>query len=278
MAQATVMNRTRYFCHRCNKEISPNLQDFTCPTCLLGFIEEMSADRIVSAEAAQLFEPLIHALSGAGDALTESQRDTRTSRLNRMARRWGSSGNSGTNQNNIWEHVDDVLFGLSGGSSNSLALGSLGSLIGAQGTIGEHMWGAEGYNNIIMRLLSRMEDSGPPPASDERIAALPLVDVSDELIAREEQCVVCSEEFPADSKACVLPCKHTFHPNCISRWLKLHDTCPICRKNLAGEVTMDESPSPRQPSSAASSSSDTSAPPARDDESTGFRHWPSVLE
>lgn len=33
-----------------------------------------------------------------------------------------------------------------------------------------------------MQLLSRMEDSGPPPASDERIAALPLVDVSDELI------------------------------------------------------------------------------------------------
>lgn len=33
--------------------------------------------------------------------------------------------------------------------------GSLGSLIGAQGTAGEHIWGAEAYDNIIARVCCK---------------------------------------------------------------------------------------------------------------------------
>ncbi|KAJ3383549.1 hypothetical protein HDU84_003564 [Entophlyctis sp. JEL0112] len=44
-------------------------------------------------------------------------------------------------------------------------------------------------------------------------------------------CAICMEPFITDSDdpAKVLPCKHVFHKQCITPWLKLHNTCPFCR-------------------------------------------------
>ncbi|KAH8754799.1 hypothetical protein F5883DRAFT_572427 [Diaporthe sp. PMI_573] len=30
----------------------------------------------------------------------------------------------------------------------------------------------------------------------------------------------------------VLPCKHWFHGECVVSWLKMHNTCPICRASI----------------------------------------------
>ncbi|XP_006818872.1 E3 ubiquitin-protein ligase RNF115-like [Saccoglossus kowalevskii] len=45
MAEASVENsNSRFFCHRCTREISPKLPDYVCPRCDSGFIEELSED------------------------------------------------------------------------------------------------------------------------------------------------------------------------------------------------------------------------------------------
>ncbi|KAM9788400.1 E3 ubiquitin-protein ligase TTC3 [Neosynchiropus ocellatus] len=44
----------------------------------------------------------------------------------------------------------------------------------------------------------------------------------------EDPCVICHEEMTSDSSR-VLDCRHTFHVECISSWLKEQSTCPTCR-------------------------------------------------
>ncbi|XP_071723644.1 RING-H2 finger protein ATL11-like [Rutidosis leptorrhynchoides] len=48
------------------------------------------------------------------------------------------------------------------------------------------------------------------------------------------ECSVCLNEFEDDETLRLIPtCSHVFHPDCIDAWLKFHDTCPVCRTNLA---------------------------------------------
>ena len=41
------------------------------------------------------------------------------------------------------------------------------------------------------------------------------------------KCLICLEEIENDQE--YLPCAHSFHSECISKWLNDHDTCPICK-------------------------------------------------
>lgn len=44
-------------------------------------------------------------------------------------------------------------------------------------------------------------------------------------------CPVCLvEEVVKENDGIMLVCGHSFHDTCIRKWLRLHDTCPICRK------------------------------------------------
>jgi E3 ubiquitin-protein ligase AIP2 len=61
-----------------------------------------------------------------------------------------------------------------------------------------------------------------PPASKEVVANLPVVTVTEEIIARlgsETECAVCRENLVVDDKMQELPCKHLFHPPCLKPWL-----------------------------------------------------------
>ena len=73
---------------------------------------------------------------------------------------------------------------------------------------------------------------GPPPASEENISKLEEFDYDAEKY-KNSQCSVCQEEYTKEDKCLALPCKHDYHKNCITEWLKLHDSCPICRKPIA---------------------------------------------
>ncbi|KAG6467334.1 hypothetical protein ZIOFF_074838 [Zingiber officinale] len=75
----------------------------------------------------------------------------------------------------------------------------------------------------------------PPPASKEVVANLPVVTVTEAIMARlgsETQCAVCRENLAIDDKMQELPCKHLFHPPCLKPWLDEHNSCPICRHEL----------------------------------------------
>ena len=54
----------------------------------------------------------------------------------------------------------------------------------------------------------------------------------------DEQCSVCRDEF-ADTccEVTVLPCKHYFHGECITPWLKVNRACPLCFQDVVAAST-----------------------------------------
>ncbi|KNA05680.1 hypothetical protein SOVF_188000 [Spinacia oleracea] len=48
--------------------------------------------------------------------------------------------------------------------------------------------------------------------------------------SKDAVCSVCTEEFePPRNSGRQIPCGHVYHADCISAWLSVHDSCPLCR-------------------------------------------------
>ncbi|XP_006660439.1 E3 ubiquitin-protein ligase RNF181-like [Oryza brachyantha] len=45
-------------------------------------------------------------------------------------------------------------------------------------------------------------------------------------------CSVCTEEIAVEDAVVRLPCAHWYHAGCISPWLGIRGTCPMCRAEL----------------------------------------------
>eukprot|EP01134_Creolimax_fragrantissima_P005242 CFRG5242T1 len=48
----------------------------------------------------------------------------------------------------------------------------------------------------------------------------------------EDECQVCKSAFENGERLKILPCIHRYHEQCISRWLWLKGTCPVCLYSL----------------------------------------------
>ena len=48
---------------------------------------------------------------------------------------------------------------------------------------GDYAWGPSGLDDIITQMLANLEDSGPPPAKEEKIAEIPKISATAEDIA-----------------------------------------------------------------------------------------------
>ena len=50
------------------------------------------------------------------------------------------------------------------------------------------------------------------------------------LSENKKQCLICLEKFRKGEESIILPCIHLFHSNCILKWMKFKDFCPLCKK------------------------------------------------
>ncbi|CAO3626204.1 unnamed protein product [Mucor hiemalis] len=55
----------------------------------------------------------------------------------------------------------------------------------------------------------------------------------------EDECIICQEAFGTTLQIFHLPCNHKFHGECITRWLKIKTSCPVCRQNAGNESDED---------------------------------------
>jgi len=49
-----------------------------------------------------------------------------------------------------------------------------------------------------------------------------------------DPCPICYE--PLEGETTQLPCRHTFHTECIQDWMQRHMTCPICRAHIPANL------------------------------------------
>uniref|UniRef100_A0A6A7FXF4 RING-type E3 ubiquitin transferase n=1 Tax=Hirondellea gigas TaxID=1518452 RepID=A0A6A7FXF4_9CRUS len=120
---------------------------------------------------------------------------------------------------------------------------------------GDYAWGRGGLDAVITRLMSQLENTGPPPLTQEQINVIPSTVITLEQCNNNAQCSVCMEDFVLDERVKKLNCEHCFHDSCISPWLEMHATCPVCRKTLnEGSATEGQQNQP-QPGSSQSNTS-----------------------
>ncbi|KAK8489584.1 hypothetical protein V6N13_123370 [Hibiscus sabdariffa] len=72
-----------------------------------------------------------------------------------------------------------------------------------------------------------------PPASKSVVMNLPSVVVTQEdLVNNNALCAVCKDDIKVGETMKQLPCAHRYHGDCITPWLGIRNTCPVCRHEL----------------------------------------------
>jgi hypothetical protein len=52
-------------------------------------------------------------------------------------------------------------------------------------------------------------------------------------------CSICMEEYNKENPQFFLPCAHTFHKECVTKWTTDHNSCPMCRTPIRDETLRD---------------------------------------
>ncbi|XP_075073599.1 putative E3 ubiquitin-protein ligase RHC1A [Nicotiana tabacum] len=88
--------------------------------------------------------------------------------------------------------------------------------------------------------LTQNDRPGPPPAPSSAIDALPRIVLNANHLENDSVCPVCKDEVEVGIEVKELPCKHFYHSECIVPWLRMHNTCPVCRYQLEGFSNNEE--------------------------------------
>ncbi|KAK1755796.1 hypothetical protein QBC47DRAFT_401960 [Echria macrotheca] len=126
---------------------------------------------------------------------------------------------------------------------------------------GDAVYTQEALDRIITSLMeNNTQSNAAPPASQAAIDSLEKKRVDDKMLGVEgkAECTICMDEIPKGEEVTVLPCTHWFHGECVTLWLKEHNTCPICRASIDQRGSQSSSsqptPQPASPQSATPSS------------------------
>lgn len=88
----------------------------------------------------------------------------------------------------------------------------------------------------VNNLFEAFEKKGAPPASQDKINKLQYFSIKE--FDKDDNCSICysnlseCDDSNIKKTICKLPCDHCFHSKCIITWLKEHNSCPICRKEI----------------------------------------------
>ncbi|XP_015888427.2 E3 ubiquitin-protein ligase At4g11680 [Ziziphus jujuba] len=58
------------------------------------------------------------------------------------------------------------------------------------------------------------------------------------LSSEDSECCICLSNYDDGAELYALPCNHHFHCGCISKWLQINATCPLCKFNIMRADTL----------------------------------------
>jgi len=122
---------------------------------------------------------------------------------------------------------------------------------------GDAVFSQEAFDQVMTQLMEQNSSStAPGPASDAAIQSLPTKQVGREMMGNDgkAECSICMDNVEIGDEVTVLPCNHWFHGQCVTAWLKEHNTCPHCRKSISSPEEANQQPESRRRSSRRSSS------------------------
>jgi hypothetical protein len=93
----------------------------------------------------------------------------------------------------------------------------------------------EYFQELLNQLHNAFEPQGVPPASEKIIDN--LNDVIVESTDTTGKCTICLEKWHQGETITKLNCQHSFCKGCIVQWLKMHNTCPLCRESIKEDST-----------------------------------------
>lgn len=131
----------------------------------------------------------------------------------------------------------------------------------SSGQHGDFVTSQEAMDRIVSQLMEQTATSNAPgPASQADIDALTRKKITKEMLGDDgnADCSICMDAVEPEEEVTELPCKHWFHHQCVSAWLKEHDTCPHCRKGI---TKTDQNP-PRDTSAGAAAAASNDDPTA----------------
>ncbi|KAL3727411.1 hypothetical protein ACJRO7_032180 [Eucalyptus globulus] len=76
-------------------------------------------------------------------------------------------------------------------------------------------------------------------AHESMIESLNKVTFEGDQGSNSSHCVICMEEVAIGGQLIRMDCSHKFHRDCIETWLKVHPTCPLCRRPLSPKKSRD---------------------------------------
>ncbi|KAK3039167.1 hypothetical protein RJ639_026700 [Escallonia herrerae] len=247
-------NRTYqlYWCYQCHRAVriaSENQSEIVCPRCFGQFLNEIDVSRPRPVLEFTDFDPshearILEALSLMFDPLIGFRNhdvnvlDNRSSDFGRRGRLWPwrrhRSFVDGTDdwvpESGILARPRSWIILRPGGPSPVRQNAQPEGLIPLHGDAGDYFVG-RGMDELIQQ-LTQNDRPGPAPVPESVIDALPTVKITSTHLVNDSECPVCKEEFMVGGEARELPCNHIFHSECIIPWLRLHNSCPVCRHEL----------------------------------------------
>ncbi|XP_057489956.1 E3 ubiquitin-protein ligase RING1-like isoform X1 [Actinidia eriantha] len=236
-----------YWCYQCHRTVriatTEDSSQVTCPRCFGQFLYEIDVERPTLVVDFTQFDPspearILEALSLMLDPLFgQRENNNRIDMENRRGWNWPWRRNRVVDERDDWGAESGIL----ARPRSWIVVRQIRPTPVRQNSPPENLvppgpnprdyFVGPGLSDLIEQ-ITQNDRQGLPPAPDSAINALPTVKITPDHLGSDSSCPVCKEDFKVGGEAIELPCNHIYHYDCIVPWLRLHNSCPVCRHEL----------------------------------------------